>query len=125
MEQKIVSLEVAKAIKKAGYPMRKVICGRYRGEPVMYDEEPDEENWADCDAWYLPTYLDVWLWLWRKKGIEIELNGNVYQRIVDCYKPLREMPWDYDEESNPPTSLDPEEVIIAAIEYLVDNDLIK
>lgn len=59
-------------------------------------------------------YLEVWLWLWREKGIKIELSvlssGNVCP--LNQYIPVEEYSC-------------PEEAIIAAIDYLVNNNLIE
>lgn len=119
MGQKRVTLKVAKAIKEAGYPLTKVVCGKYDGHtPVMYAEPINEENWADCDSWYLPTYLEVWLWLWREKKACISIlfdEGNCGIEIWNKQTFLRDFE----------STFDPEEAIIAAIEYIVDNNLLK
>lgn len=62
-----------------------------------------------------PTYLEVWLWLWRIKGIFITFDNHI--TFISSLSGLDiELPEFYS---------DPEEAIIAAINYLVDNDLIK
>ena len=115
MEQKRVSFKVAKAIKEAGYSQYN--CRHW------YSERGVEYEWYGCieelesikmdsdiDA---PTYLEVWLWLWREKDIRIQPEfGSVY------IWPIGIRIDDYKYE-------DLEEAIIAAIEYLVENDLIK
>lgn len=139
MELKIVSFKVAKAIKEAGYD---VICDYgycvTDGIPCLVKTEEEWERHAinnsdmqdflactcqqvegkdDCTA---PTYLEVWLWLCREKKIKISAEiwhdkPNNWGSIIEgdtFYKELH----GYN---------DPEEVIIAAIEYLIDNDLIK
>ena len=66
-------------------------------------------------SYIAPTYLEVWLWLWQEKGIQIDIDYTTRTcsifRYALCCKSF--------ELSNP------EEAIITAIEYLVDNDLIK
>lgn len=58
-----------------------------------------------------PTYLEVQFWLWREKDIRI-VPGN-----LTCFI------WQDTEYTVIETAYsDPEEVIAAAIEYLVDND---
>lgn len=75
-----------------------------------------------CAAFVVaPTYLDVWLWLWREKKIAIPADyfgyeNNYWESCVpigndkfEFFSPMR----------------DPEEAIIKSIEYLVTNKLIK
>ncbi len=88
MEQKRVSYTVAKAIKEAGYPQYE---NELEGVPKVL---------------YVPTYFDVWLWLWREKELT---RMAIWDKIADI-------------KGN---YFDPEEAIIAAIDYLVDNNLIK
>lgn len=119
MEQKQVSFKVAKAIKKAGYQQHN--CRHW------YNEIGVEYEWYGCieelesvkmdndiDA---PTYLDVWLWLWREKKIEIALDSGANVSIQGT-----DLMWRIVYQNS---YSDPEEAIVAAIEYLVDNDLIK
>lgn len=109
MEQKRVSFEVAKAIKEAGYPQK---CHGYTKEgykvnPYILSDERTE--------YAAPTCLDVWLWLWREKKIETE----IYNDGVGLTAQVRI-------QGRPQFfTNDPEEAIITAIGYLVDNDLIK
>lgn len=147
MGQKRVSFKVAKAIKEVGYPQVynspcyvtedciKEYDRDYDGDmPIIGEREYTEGQYIDrfsyrdeeCDPprCYAPTYLDVWLWLWREKNIQFAVNG-----ICDCHKRTMYVGCDCctlqlggitTEESN-----DPEEAVIKAIEYLVDNNLIK
>lgn len=98
MAQKRVPFKVAKALKEAGYPQND------------YDEM--------IGSITKPTYIDVWLWLWMEKKIRIEL---VIDDITDKSYPIvnRQHDWLFDSDE------DPEESIIAAIDYLADNNLIK
>lgn len=113
MEQKRVSFKVAKAIKEAGYPQN------YSFNVSVYDKDEKEvaigvaDIPLNCDAILAPTYLDVRLWLWREKGIEITHRIGVNITGIE------------DNDAVDGVFNDPEEAIIAAIEYLVDNDLIK
>lgn len=108
MEQKRVSFKVAKAIKEAGYPQNSTWW--YSPDGRVGDVIPDPEDFA------APTYLDVWLWLWREKSIELDVE----------YSPKR-LSWYCWHEDFPlgNNCKDQEEAIIAAIEHLVDNGLIK
>lgn len=100
---KRVSFKVAKALKEAGYPQDRTNSHYTNcGELVYYGIAGE----TGFDA---PTYLEVWLWLWREKNISIDWkDGYIYVNgeEIGCFN-------------------EPEEAIIAAIEYLVDNDLIK
>lgn len=123
MEQKRVSFKVAKAIKEAGY---NELCDMYYH--ILDDEYESKmslEMTGDGSHSFLnslnqyrcaaPYVLDVWLWLWRKKGIEILASGGIIVRG----KGKIEVKSLYDYPN------DPDEAIAAAIEYLVDNDLLK
>lgn len=150
MELKIVSFEVAKALKEAGYP-QEGNCDKYateqcKGRYIFYTQNPDCTSKYDDNDLYdfevgeyidhemysvsvahsavAPTYIEVWLWLWREKGIRFDVED------------LWDAEFSYPERgcaSNTnqlggictPEVSDPEEAIIAAIEYLVDNNLIK
>lgn len=114
---KRVSFEVAKAIKDAGYPqsnMRNTFFNK-QGELLVVTNINDR---IEYDI-YAPTYLDVWLWLCREKGIYLNTNTQrsgivcVYLDDTIIHK-IKDM-----------KLTDPEEAIIAAIEYLTDNNLIK
>lgn len=136
MEQERVSFKIAKAIKAAGYDE---ICEYgYCVTDSIPNLVKTEEEWErhainnsdmhdylvctcqeidgkdDCTA---PTYINLWLWLWREKGLRIREEINVIT-IYDNSE------LGYVARLNNPAN-DPEEAIIAAIEYLVDNNLIK
>lgn len=98
---KRVSFKVAKAIKEAGYPQDEL---KNPDSHWFYDEE------TKCDILRV-TYLEVWLWLWREKKIRINCNYDKYN--------LPPTWWCNNEDTS--NFDDPEEAIIAAIEYLVDN----
>lgn len=109
---KRVSFEIAKALKKAGYPQEN--CDEYLNKYGAVDGYLGHNTAR-------PTYLEAWLWLWREKKFAIPADyfgyGNNYwsscvpidNERFKFFEPLK----------------DPEEVIIAAIEYLCNNDLIK
>lgn len=93
---KRVSLKVAKYLKEVGY---------------LFSYEVNE-NFKE----YFPTYLDVWLWLWKVKDIKLSVAeiDDVVKVYIRGSKPLISQ-----------FSADPEGAIINIIEFLVDNDLIK
>lgn len=115
---KKVSFAVAKAIKEAGYP-QDLYDGIY-----YYTEQNRIFQYERSFAYYpkifcvAPTYFEVWLWLWRKKksciGILFD-DGNCAVEIWQNKSFMRDFE----------SKFDPEESIIAAIEYLCENDLIK
>lgn len=141
MEQKRVSFKVAQAIKEAGY-------SQYGSCDDYYNQEGHVVS-KFCDINKLiypaPTYLDVWLWLWRTKKVELSLNYGM--KLNDVDETLYCLPLDRHSKSHPHMKYliqdmnydcnkccssglnhehaDPEEAIINAIDYLVDNNLIK
>lgn len=99
---KQVSFEVAKALKEAGYPQYGS-CDEYYNHNGQVISKFCDINKLIYPA---PTYLEVWLWLWREKGYAIECAYK-YRRFHN-YKTS----YNY---------ADPEEAIIAAIEHLVNK----
>lgn len=122
MEQKRVSLEVAKAIKEAGYPQEQI----YDYEAIVitdFDYVGKYLGLMEEVCYLCPTYLEVWLWLWREKKICLEIeklyaHESYIQRGCVCGT-------EQCGEFYTPEVADPEEAIINAIKYLVDNNLIK
>lgn len=117
---KRVSFKVAKAIKEVGYPQDSDI--------YYYDSYGNlnvyESYSTMClhNGYRAPFYLDVWTWLWNEKNIQITPKrwtqpSCIGSTIEVCNCLLHEM-YNLDKTG-------PEEAIIAAIDYLVDNDLIK
>lgn len=101
MELKRVSFKVAKALKEAGYPQTKGLgfdLHGIGGKPV------------NKDGYSQPTYLDVWLWLWREKRIYLQVR----HRVMFKRYGLPEQNFS-----------DLEKAIESSINYLVDNNLIK
>lgn len=130
---KRVSFEVAKALKEAGYPqgvLPKIL--KEKSFPMYYNGD-FVPNYVYFYAYYIttfdtnlcvacPTYIEVWLWLWREKGMILSIE---YVRATETEF---ESWTTLNQEHLPkvPTSNgDPEEAIIAAIESLCDNNLIK
>lgn len=111
MGQKLVSFKVAKAIKEVGYP-QSIYCPQYKENGEL------ENGFTDLGEGYIyaPTYLDVWLWLWSK-NIRIELCTSAENEdLTACY--IRGKATEQDFAS-------PEEAIIYAIDFLIDNDFVK
>lgn len=117
---KRVLFRVAKAIKEAGYPQgissncyNAITCEFYYTSSL--DSRLKNGDYIDA-----PTYLDVWLWLWREKKICINCNYDKYNMLP--------MWWCTNEDGinyNTPNYDDPEEAIISAIDFIIENNLIK
>lgn len=96
---KRVSFKVAKALKEAGYPQ----------ECDMYYSVPPKEQYIGLKV-AQPTYLDTWLWL-CENGSSISpicIHPNQWQ-VSTCNGEWK----------------NPEEAIKEAINYLVENNLLK
>lgn len=109
MAQKIVSYNVAKALKDAGYPQE------------LTDEVYSELGELVSSAygeWHLcydaPTYLDAWLWIATKGIKEAKMPSGVICRTMSevyvCFKDSGETA---------------EDDFVKSVEYVVDNNLIK
>lgn len=139
---KIVSFEVAKAIKILGFhgatnhfysdgyddednPEHEfVLCGA--SIPTYVQDWNDINKYPEYDkthidywrnVWSAPTYIEVWLWLWREK-----------KKWIDVSFSLDEDGWTFMQNPSPCDCglySDPDEAIEAAIKYLVENNLIK
>lgn len=101
MAQKRVTFEVAKALIEAGYPIV---------ESIMYHSYFGKINFDNR-----PTWLDAWLWLWQHKGIWLD-PVKTGAELFTCYLSGEHI---IGYHSNP------EEAIEAAIEYIVNNNLLK
>lgn len=123
MEQKRVSFKVAKAIKDAGYPQDNVPIteiGWYNIARVYTKQLPTYWEGDHRFVAIAPTYLDVWLWLWRDKRFAIPADYFGYDNDYwsSCV-PISGNRFEFFEPH------DPEEAIIAAIEYIVDHNLLS
>lgn len=110
---KRVSFKVAKAIKEAGYPQDYT--------EFYYDYNGCIQKRSNCYVnckCVAPTYLDIWLWLWREKKAMLNVDGfELGMAEVVIY--LQNSIYNTNHIAN-----DPEEAIIAAIEYLVEQKMI-
>lgn len=120
---KRVSFEVAKYLKKVGYPQDKndktivyPTKGEFKGTLCGFNSCAPERDKFSINA---PTYIDVWLWLWRDKKISIDVEHlyGVFWSVFTFGQYV------FTDEGDHKYS-DPEEAIIAAIEYLVKHNLI-
>lgn len=69
IHDEIVTYEVAKLAKEKGFPLQKVV--KQDGRAFFYELPQSHPNWANCDAWYLPTQSLLQRWLRKKKNIHI------------------------------------------------------
>ena len=70
--EEICTYEVCKLAKERGFPLRKVI--KQDGRAFFYELPQSHPDWANCDAWYLPTQSLLQRWLREEKGIMIEIT---------------------------------------------------
>lgn len=124
MEQRFVTFKVAKALKEAGYWNPGTIIKCSYNNSCYIDDGRFYKDGCVCpwDRLYpAPTYIETWLWLWREKKNEIDIQvlsrrgGGGRVRVFPDYFKLSKV-----FELN-----DPEEAIAKAIDYLVENNLIK
>lgn len=113
MEQKRVTFEVAKALKEAGYSQGFQLGEAYYNQygEIQYYTEDMVLGSNICDA---PYVTDAWRWLWREKNIYVQVGLKCctlsFPHVDSCTFKL---------------TTDPEEAIEAAIDYIVDNNLLK
>ena len=109
------SFKVARALKEAGYP-------QYGSCDEYYNQEGHVVS-KFCDINKLiypaPTYLEVWIWLWKVKKIKLMPTPIFNEIYNDINKVGIVAPSCYIEAN------DPEEAIEKAVDYLVDNNLIN
>lgn len=66
IHDEICTYEVAKLAKEKGFPLQKVI--KQDGRAFFYELPQSHPDWANCDAWYLPTQSLLQRWLREEKG---------------------------------------------------------
>lgn len=71
IHDEICTYEVAKLAKEKGFPLQKVI--KQDGRAFFYELPQSHPDWANCDAWYLPTQSLLQRWLREEKNIHIEI----------------------------------------------------
>ena len=97
IHEELVSLETAKLAKEKGFPLQKVI--KQDGRAFFYELPQSHPDWANCDAWYLPTQSLLQRWLREEKGYYVypffdneskrwtwvcrELTGDMWIQLLD------------------------------------------
>lgn len=71
IRDEICTCKVAMLAKKKRFPLRKVI--KQDGRAFFYELPQSHPDWANCDAWYLPTQGLLQRWLREEKGIIVEV----------------------------------------------------
>lgn len=71
IHDEICAYEVAKLAKEKGFPLQKVI--KQDGRASFYELPQSHPDWANCDAWYLPTQSLLQRWLREEKNVHIEI----------------------------------------------------
>lgn len=120
---KIVNFEVAKAIKELGFPQTHDYGNN------NYDSKGTFGKPLYSDGFVAPTYIEVWLWMWREKKFRILLSAsnqrwNEVHGIVDGKNGKVETIWTvltpcYNITDHYANYTDPEIAIENAIEFLL------
>lgn len=117
---KRVSFKVAKAIKDAGY-LQDIEFWKYLEDNTYWyypdgklEKKGNVPDYIDISKLtFAPYIMEVWIWLWREKKECIDvLSACDSGALVHINNKLNYFN-------------DPEEAINAALEYLVDNKLLK
>ena len=66
IHEEICTYEVAKLAREKGFPLQKVI--KQDGRTFFYELPQSHPDWANCDAWYLPTQSLLQRGLREEKG---------------------------------------------------------
>ena len=75
IHEEICTYEVCKLAKEKGFPLRKVI--KQDGRAFFYELPQSHPDWANCDAWYIPTQSLLQRWLREEKGIHINIDRDL------------------------------------------------
>jgi hypothetical protein len=73
--EEICTYEVCKLAKDKGFPLQKVI--KQDGRAFFYELPQSHPDWANCDAWYLPTQSLLQRWLREEKRIHMAVFTNI------------------------------------------------
>lgn len=123
MENDVVTIEVAKQLKKKGF--REKVYAYYNRRGQFFDIHPKSDmNDSDysCSA---PTIHQVLGWLWKEHKIHIEICISSRGFFYDVYQNVERqddlLNWDNMDEETLYTEETPEKSYIAAIEYVVNE----
>lgn len=71
--QNIVTDDIFKWLFNNKFPVAKCFYNHSK-EQLYYTLPRTDPNWADCDAYYKPTYFDVLHWLFTEYNLYININ---------------------------------------------------
>lgn len=121
---KRVSYKIAKALKEAGYPQEWNDTEFFYTENGELKRGDDYEGNPIEDIMYYQRYavpapfvMEIWLWLWREKKINIDISKGLGIDVRSWVGEGR--------EARMFKRYDPEEAIEKAIDFLVENKLLK
>lgn len=85
IHEEICTYEVAKLAKEKRFPLQKVV--KQDGRAFFYDLPQSHPDWANCDAWYLPTQslLQRWLRDNHKADVWVETAATMATKNQRCY----------------------------------------
>ena len=119
--EEVCTSEVAKLAKEKGFPLQKVI--KQDGRAFFYELPQSHPDWANCDAWYLPTQslLQRWLREEKKWNIVVRMyeNEGYYWFIQNSKGKLQESYFTYADEMFATYELALEDALKYALENLV------
>lgn len=86
IHDELVTYEIAKLAKEKGFPLQKVV--KQDGRAFFYELPQSHPDWANCDAWYLPTQSLLQRWLREMRMVQISITPEVYSdgTITYCYE---------------------------------------
>ena len=94
IHEEICTYEVCKLAKEKGFPLQKVI--KQDGRAFFYELPQSHPEWANCDAWYIPTQGLLQRWLREERGIVIEVMCLPTTRTSSKYEYKRHLYWGSD-----------------------------
>lgn len=123
MQDDVLTIEVAKQLKKKGF--REKVYAYYNRRGRFFEIHPKQDmndsNYS-CSA---PTIQQVLGWLWREHKIHIEVVISGSGFFYDVYQNVEWkdniLDWENMEEQDILTEKTPEKAYIAAIEYVVNE----
>lgn len=75
IHEETCTYEIAKLAMEKGFPLQKVI--KQDGRAFFYELPQSHPDWANCDAWYIPTQSLLQRWLREEKGIHINIDRDL------------------------------------------------
>lgn len=75
IHDEICTYEVCLLAKEKGFPLQKVI--KQDGRAFFYELPQSHPDWANCDAWYLPTQSLLQRWLREEKRVNICIDNDL------------------------------------------------